>query len=53
MQSIIIIHHPGDDGYEEGWYIVFLDPDGTAWDAIGAFDTEDEAIRILEENSTE
>jgi hypothetical protein len=52
MDSTIIIHHPGDDGYEEGWYIVFLDTDGTAFDTIGPFDTESEAKQTIEENAS-
>jgi hypothetical protein len=48
--DVIILDHPGCDAYEEGHYLVFLEPDGTAWDCIGPFDSEREARHILEEN---
>ncbi|TYO65408.1 hypothetical protein FXV83_15850 [Bradyrhizobium hipponense] len=51
--STIIHHHPGCDAYDAGWYIVWLEPDGTSFDTIGPFDTDAEAARILEETSTE
>ncbi|MGX9944989.1 hypothetical protein ACTG4Q_21225 [Bradyrhizobium denitrificans] len=49
----IIHHHAGDDAYDAGWYIISLDTDGTAFDAIGPFDSEAEAQRTIEETATE
>jgi hypothetical protein len=48
-ESLLILDHPGCDACEKGVYIVFLEPDGTAWDTIGPFDTEDEAKQTIEE----
>jgi len=49
----IIHYHPGDDAYEAGWYVISLDTDGRAFDAIGPFDSEAEVQRIIEETVTE
>jgi len=46
--NAIIIHHDEDETYEGGFYIVFLDSDGRAFDAIGPFDTKDEAKQTLD-----
>jgi hypothetical protein len=50
--STIVDHWPGDEPGDRlaGWYIISLDADGTCYDAIGPYDSEAEAIRIMEEN---
>jgi hypothetical protein len=50
QQSLTIVdYHPGSDAYDAGWYIVYLETDGTCYDAIGPYDTEAEANRVLKE----
>jgi len=52
--TTIIKHLPPEEVGEDlaGWYIIHLDPDGTCFDHIGAFDTKADAERILQENPT-
>src|ERR1700732_965709 len=48
--TIIKCLPPEEVGEElAGWYIIYLDADGTSYDAIGPYDSEDEAKRILKE----
>jgi hypothetical protein len=49
LSTAIILDHPGCDAYDKGFYIVFLEEDGTAFDTIGPFDTEADAKQILED----
>lgn len=46
--STIVEYHKGDEAYDAGWYIIYLDADGTSYDASGPYDTEAEAIRLTE-----
>jgi hypothetical protein len=32
-----------------GWYIVYYNPDGTSYDSVGAYESEEEAKRIQKE----
>jgi hypothetical protein len=38
-----IEHLTHEDPYMNGWYIVYYDEDGTSYDAIGPFETKEEA----------
>lgn len=47
--NTIIDFHPGNEAYDGGWYIMSIDEDGYCFDAIGPYDTEEEAKRYLVE----
>jgi hypothetical protein len=49
--STTVQYHKGDEAYDAGWYIIYLDTDGTAYDGIGPYDSEGEAKRILKETA--
>jgi hypothetical protein len=51
MASTIVKYHDGDEAYDAGWYIIYLDADGAAYDGIGPYDSEGEAKRILKETA--
>jgi hypothetical protein len=52
--TTIVKHLPPEEVGEDlaGWFIIHLDPDGTCFDAIGPFDTDSDANRILKENAS-
>jgi hypothetical protein len=62
-KTIVKFLPPEDVGEDQsGWWILHMEPrddgdmgpngEGYSWDAVGPFDTEDEAKRILKENAS-